>query len=78
MNNVDERLRGDQNLDDVHELSHLLEIIAIHRASRQEQRSDEVLVLDIHICTVFYQGAYDVGVIILHRLVQGCPSPAHG
>lgn len=77
MNNVDERLRGDQNLDDLHELSHLLEVIAIRRAPRQEQRSDEALVLGVHVCAVFHQGAHDVGVIVLHRLVQGCPSPAH-
>lgn len=78
MNNVDEHLRGDQNLDDLHKLSHLLEVIAIHRASRQEQRSDETLVLSVHVRAVFHQSTHDVGMIILHRLVQGCPPPAHG
>lgn len=78
MLNVNKHLRGDQNPNDLDELSHLIEIIAIHHASCQKQRGNQALVFNVHIRTAIHQNAHDVCVIIFYCLMQRRSSPAYG
>jgi hypothetical protein len=69
MNNVDERIRIDKNPDDLDEFGYFFVAVAVYRASRQKQRRDHALVLDVYVRATLHQQAHHVRVIILYRLM---------
>jgi len=69
MNNVDKHIRKDKNPDDLDEFGDLFGAIAVYRASRQKQRRDHALVLDVYVRAGLHQQTHHIRVIVLHRLM---------